>query len=469
MPNINPMAMADGILLPEAVRNTLAAARIPFSVQPAEEIDPAQRLYSSILQQHSKQLLVVLPYSHILNLNKLNSATQTQWQPLPLTSIRQLLSQHALETLPPLPALFELPCLCDPAVFKHHTVYFESGIAGQLLALKSTDLSHLLGATSQHINCAEPVSQAQPNHCAMNTDLEQIKSAVTRLTTRRIHQRLENTLEIPVLNKTSNQVLHLYNNSETNIDELTAIVETDPALAAQVISWAASPYYAAPSKVRSVEDAIVRVLGFDLVLNLALGLSLKKSLNIPRQQPRNATPYWQKAIYTAALIEGLTRAMPADKKPESGLAYLAGLLHNFGLALLAHVFPPHYKLVCQALDANLHLNHSVVEYHLLGVTREQMGAWLMQYWEIPKQLIYAVRFQDKPDYQGQHASYANLNYLAQCLLAQHGIGCSLHNSHIPDSLYQRLGLSAEQAQQAVQRVLQAELALQRLTQQFSQP
>lgn len=467
MPNINPMAVVENILLPEAVRKILATAKVQFNIQPTAAVNPTQRLYSTLLQQHTRQLLVLIPYGHILNLNQLNSATQATWQPLPLTTTQHLLSQHALETLPPLPALFGQPCLCDPAVFKHSTVYFESGIAGQLIALKSTDLKQLLGA-SKTISCAESIKQTQPNHCAMSADLQHIKSAVARLTARRIHQRLEKTLEVPVLNKTSHQVLHLYNNPDSTIDELTAIVETDPALAAQVISWAASPYYAAPIKVRSVEDAIVRVLGFDLVLNLALGLSLKKSLNIPRQQPRNATPYWQKAIYTAALIEGLTRAMPTHKKPESGLAYLAGLLHNFGFALLAHVFPPHYKLVCQALDANLHLSHSVVEHHLLGITREQMGAWLMQYWNIPQELVYAVRFQDKPDYQGQHASYANLNCLAQYLLAQHGIGCTHHGTQIPESLYLRLGLTEEQAQKAVQQVLLAELALQRLTQQFSQ-
>ena len=87
---------------------------------------------------------------------------------------------------------------------------------------------------------------------------------------------------------------------------------------------------------------------------------------------------------------------------------------------------------------------------------------------IPKELVYAVRFQDKPDYQGQHARYANLNCLAQCLLTQHGIGCTPHDTQIPESLYLRLGLTEEQAQQAVQRALKAELALQRLTQQFSQ-
>ena len=52
--------------------------------------------------------------------------------------------------------------------------------------------------------------------------------------------------------------------------------------AAQVVSWAASPYYAAPGKIKSVHDAIVRVLGFDLVLNLALGLALGRSLSLPK-------------------------------------------------------------------------------------------------------------------------------------------------------------------------------------------
>ena len=42
--------------------------------------------------------------------------------------------------------------------------------------------------------------------------------------------------------------------------DLADVVETDPSLAAQVVSWAASPYYAAPGKIRSVEDAIGRVL-----------------------------------------------------------------------------------------------------------------------------------------------------------------------------------------------------------------
>lgn len=466
MPKSNPLAAADSAFLPETIKQALAAAEIDFSLHPTDAVDPTLRLYVTLVQKQSKQLMVVIPRSHILNLDKLASATQVQWQAIPATVVSQLLNNSGLETLPALPTLFKQASLCDPAIFMQPMAYFDSGVTGWLIGVQPAALQRLL-SSSQQANCAELVSKPLPNNTAIASDLQGIEDAVVRLTSRRIYQRLEDTLEIPVLSTTAKKVLQLRSDPLADVDELAAIVETDPPLAAQVISWAASPYYASPTKIRSVEDAIMRVLGFDLVLNLALGLSLKKSLDLPSEQPRNATPYWQQAIYTAALIEGLARAMPADKKPESGLAYLGGLLHNFGFVLLAHVFPPHYALVCSALEANLHLSHSVIEHHLLGTTREKMGAWLLQCWNIPEELVAALRFQDSPDYRGQYASYANLNCLAQRLLAQHGIGSS-HDSTIPDSLYQRLGLSAATAQQALQRVLDAEQALQNLAQQFTQ-
>ncbi len=85
------------------------------------------------------------------------------------------------------------------------------------------------------------------------------------------------------------------------------------------------------------------------MINLALGLALGKTLSLPKDQPQQTTPYWQQSIYTAAVIEGLTRAIPRASRPEGGLSYLAGLLHNFGYLLLAHVFPPHFTLICRQL------------------------------------------------------------------------------------------------------------------------
>ena len=77
----------------------------------------------------------------------------------------------------------------------------------------------------------------------------------------------------------------------------------------------------------------------------------------------------------------------------------------------------------------------------------------------------ALRFQHDPTYSGEHASYANLVCLATQLLRNRGIG-SGPRSEIPQSLYDRLGLSREKADEALGRVLDAEAALRALALQI---
>lgn len=453
--------------LPAAISHALRAANIAFSLHALADIDAALQVQTVVLQDGAKQSLVVFPRQHILDLSQLNKATSAHWRAASAATLQRCLNQHAVAEVIAIPQLFAMPCIYDPVLLDRPRLYLPYPALGLAIGLDCHAVKALL-AHSSALSCSAELSHQNANHSPATEDAEGIQHAVIRLTSRRIHQRLQETLDIPLLSTTAQKILRLQAHADDiDIDELIRIVETDPALAAQVVSWAASAYYAAPGKIRSVEDAITRVLGVDLVVNLSIALSLKDSLAMPKEQPQHYTPYWRQAIYTGALIEGLVRAMPAEHKPESGLAYLAGLLHNFGFSLLAYVFPPHFSLVCRSLEVNRHLSHSTVESYLLGITREQMGAWLMQCWNIPEELVNALRYQDNPDYAGPHASYANLCCLAQRLLAQHGIG-SIHDASIPSALYARLGLSAERAQQALQRVLDAELALQELAQQFSQ-
>src|SRR3546814_14718420 len=123
-------------------------------------------------------------------------------------------------------------------------------------------------------------------------------------------------------------------------------------------------------------------------------------------------------------------------------SYLSGLLHIFGYLLLAHVFPPHFSLICRHLEVNPHLCHSYVEQHLLGISREQIGSWLMRYWDMPDELATALRFQHDPPYDGEYAAYPNLVCLAVRLLRARGIG-SGPDEELPDALRERVGRRRE--------------------------
>ncbi len=291
----------------------------------------------------------------------------------------------------------------------------------------------------------------------------QATADIALLTVRRIEQRLGKPLEIPPLSLTAQKILQLRANPDTHIDELTAVIETDPALAAQVMSWAASPLYAAPCKICSIEDAITRVLGFDLVMNLALGLALGKKFSLPHTFRQDNIDYWKHALYSATLIEGLVRQMPAAARPEAGLAYLAGLLHNFGYLLLAQLFPSYFSLIQQYQADHPEALPQEADQHLLGITREAICTSLMQIWGMPAELKVAVSEQNNPDYSGEHATYAHLVQLAALLLAP----VDTINPEQLQHLCLGLRLTPEQAHQALDRVLAAEQALRSLSEQMS--
>lgn len=453
---------------PAVIQQLLERLGVAYTVRPETADLPAdRRLQAVLLDDAVGALLVLFPRDQLLDLNRLAELTGRKLTAVKPERLERMLGKHGLADLPGLPPLTSSPCLYDERLLQAPSLLVESGQRGVLLEIAGEAYRTLLGKASA-ARFGEPVSKIRPNLDRPDDDRAEITQAVQAFTARRIQQRLEETIEIPPLPETAQRIIKLRVDPNATVDDITGVVETDPALAAQVVSWAASPYYAAPGKIRSVEDAIVRVLGFDLVINLALGLALGKTLSLPKDQPQQATPYWQQSIYTAAVIEGLTRAMPRALRPEAGLTYLAGLLHNFGYLVLAHVFPPHFSLICRHLEVNPHLPHSYIEQHLLGITREQIGAWLMRFWDMPEELSTALRFQHDPHYDGPHAAYPNLVCLAVNLLRERGIGNG-PRLPVPPALYERLELTPAKAQEAVNKVLEAEAALRDLAQQFNGP
>ncbi|MCW1247529.1 aminoacyl-tRNA deacylase and HDOD domain-containing protein [Pseudomonas sp. SAICEU22] len=451
---------------PSVIRQLLEKLGIAFDeVIERPGLNPARKVQAVLLHDAVGALMVLFPQSQLLDLNRLAELTGRKLTAVPTERLERMLGKHSLSLLPGLPALTSSPCLYEEGLLREPKLLINSGEPGLLLEVTSEAFKTMLTKASA-ATFGEAVSNIIPNLDRPDDDRKEITQAVQVFTARRIQQRLEETIEIPPLAETAQKIIKLRVDPDATIDDITGVVETDPALAAQVVSWAASPYYASPGKIRSVEDAIVRVLGFDLVINLALGLALGKTLSLPKDHPQHTTPYWQQSIYTAAVIEGLTRAMPRAQRPEGGLTYLSGLLHNFGYLLLAHVFPPHFSLICRHLEVNPHLCHSYVEQHLLGISREQIGAWLMRYWDMPDELATALRFQHDPHYDGEYAAYPNLVCLAVRLLRSRSIG-SGPDEDIPDALLDRVGLTREKANDVVSKVLEAEVLLRELASQFS--
>lgn len=412
-----------------------------------------------LLQDHRGRVQYVLPVNYLLDLETLHKQTERELMPMHPAEIVNATHRQSLKPIDGMPGFFLLPSIFELSVSLSKSCFVEIfAVEGsELQEIDVESLKQLLLEQDfrvQALHCCLTPEQYQPPVFDLEDDMGRVKNSLQNFTRLRIRQRLDETLEIHTLPRTAERIIKLRANPDATVNELTDIVEDDASLAAQVVSWAASPFYAAPGKIRSVQDAIVRVLGFEVVSNLAVGLALGKSLSLPRDTIAGITPYWLQSVYCSTAVEAISRQMSARHRPSHGLVYLAGLLHNFGYLVLAHTFPPHFSRICRYAEANPAISHVAIEHHLIGITREQIGAQLMQLWRMPEEVFIALRFQHEPDYDGEHCIYAHLIFMALRLLRQQGIG-DAPLEPVPQPLFQRYGLDEERVIEAIRMVVES--------------
>lgn len=417
---------------------------------PRASAQPQQLLRSTLLQAvDSFNLQAVYPASCLLDLKKL-TAGGTDWRAHSPVFRKKLLQELKLESLPALPGFSGFPLCVDLKHLEGDWVFIESGQAQYLLRFTRQEYEQLIQAAQvEQDHFSLRLIEARPNLDAPHKDELEIISAVETITQTRVRARLSESIEIAPLPLTTQSLLSLKSKPDVSSLELAQVIETDPSLASQVISWANSPYYGAPGSIRSIQDAVVRVLGFDLTMNLALGLALSKQIRLPKDGVHGHKHFWQDSIKRALLVERLVKKMPPLARPYIGLAYLAGLLHNFGYLVLAEVFPPYFSLYCRYQEANPQVPSMYLERFLFGITREQIASYLFTTWGLPAEMCLAIRQQHNSKYVGEHFKYANLLYLADSYL-QPNWEAGL--SRISSAVYDRLQLSPEDALAARQEL-----------------
>lgn len=199
-----------------------------------------------------------------------------------------------------------------------------------------------------------------------------------------------NKSSVSIVSKTSLQLIEIIDNQEADVPDLVDIIESDKRLAKEVTTWGQSPYYSKPNSIHSVHDAIVRVLGFDMVRNIALALSLTQKV-----RNNKSSQHWQNAVYTAAIVEALICTMHRDFRPNFGTAYLSALLHNFS------------DMMTDSL-----VNQKSISFDEAGKSKPSISQ-ISDWNSIPIEVRAAIREQNNVRYNGDHWKYALLLHTAQ--------------------------------------------------------
>lgn len=191
---------------------------------------------------------------------------------------------------------------------------------------------------------------------------------------------VEELRQLPAQHLVAARLLAMLEDQETSAAELGRVIATDPALSAQVIRLANSPYYGLRDPVGSADRAAM-VVGFDTVRALAAAAAFGLLGERGRVVPEG---YWHHSIAAAAGAALVARRVGLA----SGEAFSAGLLHDIGSALMFRRDPIRYDAVVAAATRGAGLLEE--EAAAFGLTHPAVGAQALAAWRFPADFVAAV-------------------------------------------------------------------------------
>jgi HD-like signal output (HDOD) protein len=179
---------------------------------------------------------------------------------------------------------------------------------------------------------------------------------------------------LPPLNAVANHLLALSADPDVDLQQLSAVMERDPAFAADVLFLANSSLFGFPERMRVLRHAIA-VLGLDRIRALAVTVAMRGFLGKGSPLVRQC---WRHSVASALICEEMAPIVGVT----SGVAYTVGLMHDIGLLGLVRTYPKEAEVL---LTTTFDTVERVLEGErgVLGIDHGRAGAWLAKNWALP--------------------------------------------------------------------------------------
>ncbi|MCK9202309.1 MAG: HDOD domain-containing protein [Gallionella sp.] len=250
---------------------------------------------------------------------------------------------------------------------------------------------------------------------------------------------------------------------DTNEGEIAMLrlIEHDPQLSAKIIGMSNSPLFGASIKTTSVRDAAM-LLGMTRVKSVAIGIAAMSALTKMPQGRLSVQNLWLHSLAVALSMRTIAQHMSAGNRPADDQIFLAGLLHDIGYLALAYLDTGLSDELHLRMDEKSDRSILEIEQELLEVTHSELGAQLAHNWQLPNEIITALRYHhmsDSPEVPDREMLPRIIN-IAEKLLPSFGIA-ELQAPGIDDAEWVSLGIDPGKNEEICSRIIeQAEQARQ---------
>jgi putative nucleotidyltransferase with HDIG domain len=248
---------------------------------------------------------------------------------------------------------------------------------------------------------------------------------------------------LPTLSGVVAKLSRLKDDEKAKASDFERIVTPDPALTANLLRLANSPFFGARRQIQSVRQAIA-LLGIERVFEVAVSASFSQVL--PERIPGfniSARDFFKHSFAVGAMAEQL--AKQCEVKTEE-LIFTAGLLHDIGKLAIGALLLEHAAALLAEIKAD-DVPFIDSEQQLVGTNHTEVGELMVETWDLPNSIGLAARWHHHPDAlenaEGRQLAY--IVHIADCLSHMMGFGVDVGelkrelNSHSMKRLKLKVG------------------------------
>lgn len=234
---------------------------------------------------------------------------------------------------------------------------------------------------------------------------------------------------------------------ETSAGDIANTISADMALSAKVLKLVNSSFYGFSRRITSINYAIV-ILGFNAIRNLVMSVFLAGKC-------KNATKnfdmgeFWRYAVNCAVANDYIAEITGYPQRDD---AFMAGLMHKIGVVVMNQYWPDELSAVIDKCHGE-GLLLKEAERQMLGFDHYELGAALLDRWNLPEDIVDVCRNVSAPGME--HSELCNMTHLANILVRTLCLG-SPGDQVMPElrpTALEKLGLAPRQLPEIMEKIV----------------
>ncbi|MDG1131800.1 MAG: HDOD domain-containing protein [Opitutales bacterium] len=251
-------------------------------------------------------------------------------------------------------------------------------------------------------------------------------------------ERINQCPKLASLRSINDTLRSLLESEDSFLAQIAEVIRLDPSLTTRVLDLVNSIFFGSKDnkRISGVEEASI-FLGLNRIRELLFATPvIEEILELGKNAPSFPwEEFWKHSIGTAILTRELLSVLDISYEEEAD--YVAGLLHNLGILILAITFPELFKKIyLKKYDSTDEIIDE--ENAKIGWGHAKIGAYYLWNHHISDEIVDAIHWHDQPKQSKESPKLAAAIQVSQAIVSELGF-TGLNKCKKPESgSYQKL-------------------------------